>query len=90
MISEYFVVCLIFLPQEKNGWAKPQILDDEGDYSMVYLDNKPTYHEIELVGYHCEKIRESVEKFVDTYCRTFNTDFELDTPIFEFTGRISF
>lgn len=63
---------------------KPRIIDDEGEYSIVNVPKAPPARE--TIANHCEKIRESVYKFIDTYCHTFDVDFELSSPTYEFTG----
>ncbi|XP_065206609.1 phosphatidylinositol 4-phosphate 3-kinase C2 domain-containing subunit beta isoform X2 [Planococcus citri] len=67
-----------------NSWMKPRIIDDEGEYSIVNVPKAPPARE--TIANHCEKIKESVYKFIDTYCHTFDVDFELSSPSYEFTG----
>lgn len=67
-----------------NEWLKPRIIDEEGEYSIVNVPQSSPVKE--TVTQQCERIKESVYKFIDTYCHTFDVDFELSSPIYEFTG----
>ncbi len=77
---------VVILQTDYNGRCKPRIVDEDGDYSIVNMQKISP--EKEIISCHCEKIRESVYKLIDTYSHTFNVDFELSSPTYEFTGDI--
>lgn len=77
---------LLFFQSDYNNRTKPFILKDEGDYSIVNVSK--THLDPDLISRHCQKIRESVYKLIESYSHTFNVDFELSSSTYEFSGEI--
>ncbi|CAH0389985.1 unnamed protein product [Bemisia tabaci] len=62
---------------EDIGWTRPEIIRDDGDYSVVKLKNNL----IDSISSNCERIRVCVHSLIDVYCRTFRVDFQVNTVL---------
>ncbi|XP_049937857.1 phosphatidylinositol 4-phosphate 3-kinase C2 domain-containing subunit alpha isoform X1 [Schistocerca serialis cubense] len=84
--------CLQFIPvtqteveRSRSGIAvkHPEILDDDGDYSIVTLRMQSASDHVENVAenitHHCDNIRDAIQVMVETYCHAFHVDFQLST-----------
>ncbi|XP_044594663.1 phosphatidylinositol 4-phosphate 3-kinase C2 domain-containing subunit beta isoform X2 [Cotesia glomerata] len=73
-VDNFVNACCQFLPQMHTTnieCKKPEILHEDGDYSVVTLRTKFP----ELLGSHCHKIRDAIQDLVETYCNAFRVDF---------------
>ncbi|XP_054004897.1 phosphatidylinositol 4-phosphate 3-kinase C2 domain-containing subunit beta isoform X1 [Hylaeus anthracinus] len=75
-VDNFVNACCKFLPQVHTTnieCKKPEILHEDGDYSVVTLRTKFP----DVITSHCRKIRDAIQDLVETYCRAFKVDFEL-------------
>ncbi|XP_051160561.1 phosphatidylinositol 4-phosphate 3-kinase C2 domain-containing subunit beta isoform X2 [Leptopilina boulardi] len=75
-VDNFVNACCQFLPQVHTTnieCKKPEILHEDGDYSVVTLRTKFP----ELISSHCHKIRDAIQDLVETYCHAFRVDFQL-------------
>lgn len=76
-IDNFVNACCRFLPQSHTtniDCKKPEILHEDGDYSVVTLRTKFP----DVISSHCHKIRDAVQDLVETYCHAFHVDFQLN------------
>ncbi|XP_076289347.1 phosphatidylinositol-4-phosphate 3-kinase catalytic subunit Pi3K68D isoform X2 [Lasioglossum baleicum] len=77
-VDNFVNACCQFLPQVHTAnieCKKPEILHEDGDYSVVTLRSKFP----DVIGSHCRKIRDAIQDLVETYCHAFRVDFELSS-----------
>lgn len=77
-VDNFVNACCQYLPQihtQHIECKKPEILHEDGDYSVVTLRTKFP----ELIGSHCHKIRDAIQDLVETYCHAFRVDFQLNS-----------
>ncbi|XP_011297544.1 phosphatidylinositol 4-phosphate 3-kinase C2 domain-containing subunit beta isoform X2 [Fopius arisanus] len=77
-VDNFTNACCQFLPQVHTAHIeckKPEVLHEDGDYSVVTLRTKFP----EVLASHCHKIRDAVQDLVETYCHAFRVDFQLST-----------
>lgn len=77
-VDNFVNACCKFLPQAHTTnieCKKPEILHEDGDYSVVTLRTKFP----DVIGSHCRKIRDAIQDLVETYCRAFKVDFEISS-----------
>ncbi|XP_014237353.1 phosphatidylinositol 4-phosphate 3-kinase C2 domain-containing subunit beta isoform X2 [Trichogramma pretiosum] len=77
-VDNFVNACCKFLPQvhaSKIECKKPEILDEDGDYSVVTLRTKFP----DVISSHCNKIRDAVQDLVETYCHAFRVDFQISS-----------
>ncbi|XP_043472101.1 phosphatidylinositol 4-phosphate 3-kinase C2 domain-containing subunit beta [Leptopilina heterotoma] len=75
-VDNFVNACCKFLPQVHTTnieCKNPEILHEDGDYSVVTLRTKFP----ELISSHCHKIRDAIQDLVETYCHAFRVDFQL-------------
>lgn len=75
-VDNFVNACCKFLPQVHTTnieCKNPEILHEDGDYSVVTLRTKFP----ELIASHCHKIRDAIQDLVETYCHAFRVDFQL-------------
>ena len=90
-VDNFVNACCQFLPQGHTTHIeckKPEVLHEDGDYSVVTLRTKFP----EVIASHCHKIRDAIQDLVETYCHAFRVDFQLNTrgefPTSEFCTRV--
>ncbi|KAG7196586.1 hypothetical protein KM043_013079 [Ampulex compressa] len=77
-IDNFVNACCQFLPQSHTTnieCKKPEILHEDGDYSVVTLRTKFP----DVIASHCHKIRDAIQDLVETYCHAFRVDFQLNS-----------
>lgn len=77
-VDNFVNACCQYLPQvhtQNIECKKPEILHEDGDYSVVTLRTKFP----DLIGSHCHKIRDAIQDLVETYCHAFRVDFQLNS-----------
>ncbi|XP_012237472.1 phosphatidylinositol 4-phosphate 3-kinase C2 domain-containing subunit beta isoform X1 [Bombus vosnesenskii] len=77
-VDNFVNACCQFLPQVHTTnieCKKPEILHEDGDYSVVTLRTKFP----DVIASHCRKIRDAIQDLVETYCHAFRVDFELNS-----------
>ncbi|XP_043267002.1 phosphatidylinositol 4-phosphate 3-kinase C2 domain-containing subunit beta isoform X2 [Venturia canescens] len=77
-VDNFVNACCQFLPQVHTTnieCKKPEVLHEDGDYSVVTLRTKFP----DVIASHCHKIRDAVQDLVETYCHAFRVDFQLNT-----------
>lgn len=77
-VDNFVNACCKFLPQVHTAnieCKKPEILHEDGDYSVVTLRTKFP----DVISSHCNKIRDAVQDLVETYCHAFRVDFQLNS-----------
>lgn len=77
-VDNFVTACCKFLPQMHTTsieCKKPEILHEDGDYSVVTLRTKFP----DVISSHCNKIRDAVQDLVETYCHAFRVDFQLSS-----------
>ncbi|XP_076625671.1 phosphatidylinositol-4-phosphate 3-kinase catalytic subunit Pi3K68D isoform X4 [Colletes latitarsis] len=77
-VDNFVNACCQFLPQVHTTnieCKKPEILHEDGDYSVVTLRTKFP----DVIASHCRKIRDAIQDLVETYCHAFTVDFELNS-----------
>ncbi|XP_016845918.1 phosphatidylinositol 4-phosphate 3-kinase C2 domain-containing subunit beta isoform X2 [Nasonia vitripennis] len=77
-VDNFVNACCKFLPQMHTAnieCKKPEILHEDGDYSVVTLRTKFP----DVISTHCNKIRDAVQDLVETYCHAFRVDFQLSS-----------
>lgn len=77
-VDNFVNACCQFLPQVHTTnieCKKPEILHEDGDYSVVTLRTKFP----DIIASHCRKIRNAIQDLVETYCHAFKVDFELNS-----------
>ncbi|XP_034937046.1 phosphatidylinositol 4-phosphate 3-kinase C2 domain-containing subunit beta isoform X1 [Chelonus insularis] len=77
-VDNFVNACCQFLPQVHTAnieCKKPEVLHEDGDYSVVVLRTKFP----EVLASHCNKIRDAVQDLVETYCHAFRVDFQLQS-----------
>ena len=77
-VDNFVNACCKFLPQMHTAnieCKKPEILHEDGDYSVVTLRTKFP----DVISAHCNKIRDAVQDLVETYCHAFRVDFQLSS-----------
>ncbi|XP_069687221.1 phosphatidylinositol 4-phosphate 3-kinase C2 domain-containing subunit beta isoform X3 [Periplaneta americana] len=68
-------VCLQFIPAPSVENSGPEILSEDGDYSVVRL-RRPL---ADTIATHCDRIRDAVQGLIETYCHAFRVDFQLNS-----------
>ncbi|RZF38830.1 hypothetical protein LSTR_LSTR000533 [Laodelphax striatellus] len=66
---------------QEDDWVRPEVMTDEGDYSVVRLGSGP-----EMIRIHCDRIRDAVQALIETYCNAFRVDFQLKDSLSTVTG----
>ncbi|XP_058806071.1 phosphatidylinositol 4-phosphate 3-kinase C2 domain-containing subunit beta isoform X2 [Phymastichus coffea] len=77
-VDNFVNACCKFLPQVHTAnieCKKPEILHEDGDYSVVTLRTKFP----DVISSHCNKIRDAVQDLVETFCHAFCVDFQLNS-----------
>lgn len=77
-VDNFVNACCQFLPQVHTTHIeckKPEVLHEDGDYSVVTLRTKFP----DVIASHCHKIRDAIQDLVETYCHAFRVDFQLNT-----------
>lgn len=77
-VDNFVNACCQFLPQAHTAnieCKKPEILHEDGDYSVVTLRTKFP----DVISSHCRKIRDAIQDLVETFCHAFRVDFELSS-----------
>ncbi|XP_012279784.1 phosphatidylinositol 4-phosphate 3-kinase C2 domain-containing subunit beta isoform X2 [Orussus abietinus] len=77
-VDNFVNACCQFLPQIHTTnieCKKPEVLHEDGDYSVVTLRRKFP----DVIGTHCHKIRDAIQDLVETYCHAFRVDFQLNS-----------
>ncbi|XP_076663810.1 phosphatidylinositol-4-phosphate 3-kinase catalytic subunit Pi3K68D isoform X1 [Andrena cerasifolii] len=77
-VDNFVNACCQFLPQAHTTnieCKKPEILHEDGDYSVVTLRTKFP----DVISSHCRKIRDAIQDLVETFCHAFRVDFELSS-----------
>lgn len=77
-VDNFVNACCQFLPQAHTAnieCKKPEILHEDGDYSVVTLRKKFP----DVIASHCHKIRDAIQELVETYCHAFRVDFQLNS-----------
>lgn len=67
-----------FLPQTLTTnieCKKPEILHENGDYSVVTLRTKFP----EVISSFCHKIRDAIQDLIETFCHAFRVDFQINS-----------
>lgn len=77
-VDNFTNACCQFLPQVHTAHIeckKPEVLHEDGDYSVVTLRTKFP----DVLASHCHKIRDAVQDLVESYGHAFRVDFQLNT-----------
>ncbi|XP_015599951.1 phosphatidylinositol 4-phosphate 3-kinase C2 domain-containing subunit beta isoform X3 [Cephus cinctus] len=77
-VDNFVNACCQFLPQVHTvniECKKPEVLHEDGDYSVVTLRTKFP----EVIASHCYNIRDAIQDLVETYCHAFRVDFQLNS-----------
>ena len=77
-VDNFVNACCKFLPQIHTTnieCKRPEILHEDGDYSVVTLRTKFP----EVISSYCHKIRDAIQDLVETYCHAFRVDFQLNS-----------
>ncbi|XP_039295233.1 phosphatidylinositol 4-phosphate 3-kinase C2 domain-containing subunit beta isoform X3 [Nilaparvata lugens] len=64
-------------PNQEDDWVRPEVMADEGDYSVVRLGGGGGASGMEMMRVHCDRIRDAVQALIETYCNAFRVDFQL-------------
>lgn len=60
--------------QVEETWSRPEIVDEDGDYSVVLFRGEVAS---ETIASHCERIRDAVQGLIQTYASAFRVDFQV-------------
>ncbi|KAK0183358.1 hypothetical protein PV327_001408 [Microctonus hyperodae] len=77
-VDNFVNACCQFLPQVHTTHIeckKPEVLHEDGDYSVVTLRTKFP----DVLASHCHKIRDAIQDLVETFCHAFRVDFQLNS-----------
>nr|XP_050846088.1 phosphatidylinositol 4-phosphate 3-kinase C2 domain-containing subunit beta isoform X2 [Vespula vulgaris] len=86
-VDNFVNACCQFLPQVHTTnieCKKPEIVHEDGDYSVVTLRTKFP----DVITSHCHKIRDAIQDLVETYCHAFRVDFQLNSRGENSTNRL--
>lgn len=77
-VDNFVNACCQFLPQVHTSHIeckKPEVLHEDGDYSVVTLRTKFP----DVLASHCHKIRDAIQDLIETFCHAFRVDFQLNS-----------
>ncbi|KAF6216879.1 hypothetical protein GE061_001229 [Apolygus lucorum] len=77
-LDDFIQACKEIPLNKMNIRTKPEIVDDDGDYSEVMLGEYPSSNNIYDC---CDRIRDSVQLLIQMYCHMYRVDFQLSAPM---------
>ncbi|PNF36119.1 hypothetical protein B7P43_G10961, partial [Cryptotermes secundus] len=74
-VESFESVCLQFIPAPPTDGLRPEIVNEDGDYSVVRV-RRPL---ADVIATNCDLIRDAVHGLIETYCHAFRVDFQLNS-----------